>query len=454
MAAQRDERPAQPRGCLRGHIAVTQTPATLSSGIMARSVGLDFGTTNSSLAVLDEGASPRLASFNSSGTFRSILFFDADEQGPNRLARPDAGAAAIDRYLETGGNGRVLLSLKSFLADRTFSATDIFGRRFTLEELVSLILVPMRRAAEQQFGDLGRRVTVGRPVHFSGAAKAEDEERALRRLRTALAMAGWEEVTFAYEPIAAAYHYGASAAREQLLLVGDFGGGTSDFCLLRVHPRAAMAPRYEILGSDGVALAGDAFDGRIVRHLVAPELGLGSSYRSPYGKVLPMPTTFYSRLERWHYLSTLKAPGTMHKLRALHTQALEPDKLAAFIRIVEEDLAYSLFGAVERAKVALSEKDATAFEFTAPPLTIMQAATRPEFEAWIARECREIEECIDRLMAAAGIQAEQVESLFLTGGSSLVPAIRTIFSARFASAVIHSGDEFTSVARGLAMQAT
>jgi hypothetical chaperone protein len=420
---------------------------------MARTVGLDFGTTNSALAVREgEAQPPRLASFDSSPTFRSILFFDADEHGPNTLARPAAGASAIERYLDSGGNGRLLLSLKSFLADRTFSATDIFGRRFTLEELVSLILLPMRRAAELQFGDLGRRVIVGRPVRFSGAADEADEERALHRLRTALAIAGWEEVTFEHEPIAAAYHYGIRASREQLLLVGDFGGGTSDFSLMRVRPRAGADPNYDILASDGVALAGDAFDGRIVRRLVAPELGLGSSYRTVYGKVLPMPSPFYSRLERWHYLSMLKAPGTMYKLRELEAEALEPAKLAAFIQIVAEDLAYSLFASVERTKLALSKDEAATFEFAAPPLRIRQHATREAFEDWIAPECRQISDCIDRLIASAGVQPHQVDSVFLTGGSSFVPAIRKIFVARFEPVSIVAGDEFTSVARGLAMR--
>src|SRR5579883_1320530 len=190
---------------------------------MTRIVGLDFGTTNSALAVRGGDSQPRLASFDSAATFRSILFFDADEHGPAARARPAAGAAAIAHYLDSGGNGRLLLSLKSFLADRNFSATDIFGRRFTLEELISLILVPIRQTAERQFGDLGRRAVVGRPVRFSGADNADDEERALRRMRTALAIAGWEEVIFQYEPVAAAYHYGAGVDTEQILLVGDFG---------------------------------------------------------------------------------------------------------------------------------------------------------------------------------------------------------------------------------------
>jgi hypothetical chaperone protein len=423
---------------------------------LARIVGLDFGTTNSALAIRDDNAAVRLAGFPTAAgvrpTFRSILFFDADEHGPNTLARPAAGGEAIARYLDSGGNGRLLLSLKSFLADRTFSATDIFGRRFTLEELIALILVPLRRAAELQFGDLGRRLIVGRPVRFSGAANAEDEERALRRLRTALAIAGWEEVSFEYEPIAAAYHYGAELRHEEILLVGDFGGGTSDFSLLRVTPRSAGAPDYEILGSDGVAIAGDAFDGRIVHHLVAPELGLGSSYRTPYGKILPMPTTFYSRLERWHYLSMLKAPATMNKLRELQSQALEPQKIAAFIHIVADDLAYSLFVAVERAKVQLSERDAARFAFADPPLAIEKTASRPEFEHWIDRERDEIGRCVDGLMVGAGIQPARVDTVFLTGGSSFVPAIRQIFSGRFESATIRTGDEFISVAGGLALR--
>jgi hypothetical chaperone protein len=418
---------------------------------MALNVGLDFGTTNSAMAVLGSDDAPRLASFDGSHTFRSILFFDADEHGPHTRARPAAGAEAIERYLESGGNGRLLLSLKSFLADRTFSATDIFGRRFTLEELISLILVPMRRAAERQFGELGRRAIVGRPVRFSGADNAEDEERALRRLRMALEIAGWEDVVFVYEPIAAAYHYGAGARREQLLLVGDFGGGTSDFCLLHVHPRGEGPRRYAILASDGVALAGDAFDGRIVHRLVAPELGLGSSYRTVYGKTLPMPSIFYSKLERWHYLSMLKAPGTMAKLRELQAQALEPEKIAAFIRIVDEDLGYALFSAVERTKLRLSREERADFTFSAPPLTIRQVAARTEFESWIAAECRQISDCVDRVLKNAGVPARDVHTVFLTGGSSFVPAIRKIFTSRFDAALIHTGDEFTSVASGLAL---
>ncbi len=421
---------------------------------MARIVGLDFGTTNSALAIRDDNAAVRMAGFPTAAgvrpTFRSILFFDADEHGPNTLARPAAGGEAIARYLDSGGNGRLLLSLKSFLADRTFSATDIFGRRITLEELIALILVPLRRVAELQFGDLGRRL-IGR------CAFRAPPMRRTRSARCGVCAPRWQSrdgrrsasnTSRSPPHITTARNCGA---RKSCWLATS--AAAPAIFLLRVTPRGAGTPDYEILGSDGVAIAGDAFDGRIVHHLVAPELGLGASYRTPYGKILPMPTTFYSRLERWHYLSMLKAPATMNKLRDLESQALEPQKIASFIHIVANDLAYSLFVAVERAKVQLSERDAALFAFTDPPLAIEKTASRPEFERWIGRERDEIARCVDGLVVGAGIQPARVDTVFLTGGSSFVPAIRQIFSGRFESATIRTGDEFISVAGGLALRA-
>ena len=147
--------------------------------------------------------------------------------------------------------------------------------------------------------------------------------------------------------------------------MADFGGGTSDFSIVRLRPSSTIDAdrRYEILANDGVAIAGDAFDGEIVRRLVAPELGRGSQYKTPYGQVLPMPTWFYAQMERWHFLSFLKAPTTMNKLRDLKHQALAPEKIRALIHIVENDLGYLLFKSVEQTKLALSDADATTFRF-------------------------------------------------------------------------------------------
>ena len=425
-----------------------------------RAVGVDFGTTNSAIAIVDSSGQPRLASFRAADTramtdtFRSILFFEAIEETGGTEAPLAVGNDAIRRYLEAGGQGRLIQSLKSFLADRTFDSTDILGEIYTLGDLIAPILNSLRDAAIAQFGKLPPRVVVGRPVNFASSVTA-DEQLARSRLDVGVRRAGWDEVIFEYEPVAAAYDYAMRIAREEVVLVGDFGGGTSDFSLLKLAPAsgAAALPRYEILGNEGVAIAGDAFDGRVMRHLVAPALGRGSKYKTPYGVVLPAPTWPYTRLERWHYLSILKAPATMAKLAELKHQSLESDKIAAFIRVVDYDLGYYLFRSVEQTKLALSDLESAGFEFRDGPIEIRATVARPEFEEWIARYLEDIAACVDRLLASTGVRAEKIDSVFLTGGSSFVPAVRRIFTNRFGAERIRMGNEFTSVARGLALRA-
>jgi hypothetical chaperone protein len=419
-------------------------------------IGLDFGTTNSAIAAAADDGAVMLARFaaaenGASETMRSILFFAADPHDDEQV--PTVGGEAIRHYLASGANGRLIQSLKSFLADRLFHETNIMGESHSLEDLVTPILRALRHTAEAQFGALPPRVVVGRPVHFSSAQNEADDALAETRLGVAIRRAGWQEITFEYEPVAAAYHYAANLAREELILVADFGGGTSDFSIVRLRPPGASHERYQILANDGVALAGDAFDGEIVRRLVVSELGRGSRYRSPYGQVLPMPTFFYSQMERWHYLSFLKAPATMNRLRELQSQALEPHKVRALIHIVENDLGYLLFKSVERCKLDLSDAESAKFSFADGPVAIEKPAARADFESWIARELRAISECVERVMRAAEVLPEHIDTVFLTGGSSFVPAVRRIFADRFGAEKIRMGNEFTSVARGLALRA-
>ena|SRR5579862_5361829 len=421
----------------------------------AKAIGLDFGTTNSAIARVAGDGSIALANFSAgdrarSETMRSILFFAADP--PENESRLSVGAAAIDRYIESSANGRLIQSLKSFLADRSFDATDIMGELYSLEDLIAPILRRLRKIAEEQFGELPPHVVVGRPVHFSSGQNDADDELATTRLSNAIRRAGWNDIRFEFEPVAAAYHYASTIAREELILVADFGGGTSDFSIVRLRPPGASA-RHDILANDGVALAGDAFDGEIVRRLVAPELGRGSQYRTPYGQVLPMPTWFYAQMERWHFLSFLKAPTTMNKLRDLEHQSLASEKIRALIHIVEDDLGYLLFKSVEQTKLALSDADSTRFRFSDHAVAIEKPATRADFESWIARELRAIAECVERVLKAAEVLPSSIDSVFLTGGSSFVPIVRRIFARTFGAEKIRTGSEFTSIARGLALRA-
>jgi hypothetical chaperone protein len=426
---------------------------------MRRCVGLDFGTTNSSLAVLDRGREVRTAQFRTaSGTteaFRSVLYFERPE---GSLRRQDpavfAGPGAIERYLQSDPKGRLIQSIKSFATSHTFRATSVFGRTYAFEDLVAAIVKRLVSEAEEQFGPLGRAVTVGRPVRFAGARTPDDETFALGRIRTALQNCGFEEVHFEYEPVGAAYHYESQLDHDELVLIADFGGGTSDFSLLRVGPgaRFQLSDKERILGNEGVGVAGDTFDASIIRRLVSPRLGEGSSYRS-LNKVLPVPTWVYARLERWHHLSFLKASDTMQMLRSVRATALEPEKLSALIHFVENDLGYELHRAVQETKIHLSRELESAFSLQDGDVEILEQVTRSSFEHWIARHLRSIRESVERLLTATGVAPADVDRVFLTGGSSFVPAVRNLFAGKFGAPKVAGGHEFTSVANGLALRA-
>jgi hypothetical chaperone protein len=422
--------------------------------------GIDFGTTNSSVALVTRDSNVELASFNFAGSetlsSRSVLYFE-QQKAPGGMKRTHglSGAAAIERYLDSDEKGRLIQSLKSHLTSRTLTGTEVFGRRHRLEELISRILGDLRKHAEKQFDRPIRHAVVGRPVRFVGAVTDEDDDFAVARLREAYHIAGFEQVDFELEPVAAAYSYESTLDHDELILIGDFGGGTSDFSLLRVGPDARSQSRgtRPLLGYGGVGLAGDAFDARIVRKLVSPALGSNSEARS-LNKILPaVPAWIYANLERWHYLSFLRTSNVREILNSARIRALEPEKIEALIAIVEQDLGYQLHQSVQRVKFALSQHESAEFRFQDGGLDLRIPVTRREFDAWIADDLKTIEHAVDSLLRNAGVHARDVDRVFLTGGSSFVPAVRRIFASRFGSDRIRGGHEFTSVAHGLALRA-
>ena len=420
-----------------------------------RSVGLDFGTTNSAIGVAD-GDRVELARFahdaGIADTFRSILFFHPEVRDARGRLTAVGGPRAIDRYLEAEGKGRLIQSLKSYLADRGFQATSIFARTHTLVDLLTLLLADLRARAEEQLGPLGSKIVVGRPVHFAHASEG-GEELALERLTASLANVGWTDVTFEYEPVAAAYYYEQQLTRDELVFIADFGGGTSDFSLISVGPSHRNESKRRILGTDGVGIAGDALDARVLHNVVAPMLGLGSTYRAMFGRELEVPVWIYAKLRRWHHLSFLKTKKNIDLLQEIASQTDEPEKIEALLHILDYDLGYHLYRAVERAKVALSGAESTHFEFADPPLLHIEAdLTRTQFEAWISEETTAMAECVDRLLASTGVAAKDVDQVFMTGGTSFVPAVRRIFDERFGASKIRAGGEMISVATGLALR--
>lgn len=390
---------------------------------------------------------------------RSVLYFEQSRTATGqRRVHGYSGMGAIERYLDVEEKGRLIQSLKSHLSSRTLTGTEVFGRRHRLEELITRIVGDLRRRAEEQFGRPVKRVTVGRPVRFVGAESEEEDEFATWRLREAFVAAGFEEVDFELEPVGAAFAYEATLDDDELILIGDFGGGTSDFSLLRVGPEIRRRGRRpeDLLGNSGVGLAGDAFDARIVHKLVSPALGSNSEARS-LNKILPaVPAWIYAHLEHWHYLSFLRTNNVREILKSARTRALEPEKIEALIAVIEGDLGYQLHQAVQGVKYELSQKDAAEFAFRdggpgASTVELRIPVTRAQFESWIADDLAAIEHSIDALLGSTGVKPHQVDRVFLTGGTSFVPAVRRIFSRRFGEERMRGGHEFTSVAQGLAL---
>ena len=429
---------------------------------MDRFIGLDFGTTNSALSVARADGRSELVSFPTregpSSTFRSVLFFDPSERDPRAGVRAHAGPQALERYRDAQTPGRLIQSLKSYLATDLLRSTTVFDRNYTLEELIALIVRGIRAQCGGALGDptsVVRGMVVGRPVRFSNADTPEDEQRALTRLRSALALAGLEDVTFEFEPVGAAYYYESRLDHDELVLIGDFGGGTSDFCLVRVGPGAKRDPSAErILGTEGVGLAGDVFDGEIVDAVVSPRLGKGTKYRSYLdGKDIPVPSWLYERVRRWHHLSFLRSRETLRFVKEMRDQCPDPRALTALLHLVEDDLGFDLHRAVEGTKVRLSREDRVNLRFVDDPVDIDLPVSRADFERWIAGDLELLRGCIDRLLAGTAVKAAEVDRVFLTGGTSMVPAVRRIFVERFGEERLRAGDELTSVASGLALRA-
>lgn len=420
------------------------------------SIGIDFGTTNSSIARADGTGHAEVVRFASmtglTESYRSLLYLEQARERNQMLLKSWTGPEGIERYLHAEPKGRLIQSLKSFLSSRTLLRTEVFGRPQTLEALIARILKDLREKASAVFGESVTSATVGRPVWFVGAEQEDDNCYAEGRLREAFHLAGFEDVKFELEPVAAAHFYERSLDHDELILIGDFGGGTSDFSLVHVGPGIRKRGRkpYDLAANAGLGLAGDAFDSKIVRHLVSPALGAGTEIRS-MDKMLPVPGWVYMKLERWHHLSLLKAKDTMNMLESVRRQAVYPDRIEALVHLVNEDLGYQLHRAVQRVKADLSVSGAARFQFSDGVVDLDSVVQRADFEAWIGDELQQIETCIDGLLSAGHVAARDVDMVFLTGGTSFVPAVRRIFESRFGAGKIRAGNEFTSVARGLAL---
>ncbi|HTJ43597.1 MAG TPA: Hsp70 family protein [Kofleriaceae bacterium] len=400
-------------------------------------VGIDFGTTNSAIAIAAPGAHAKVIALPGGATYwRTVLCFEPpSDDGPPKIS---AGAPAIARFADHVGEARLVQSIKSHLASASFVDTFIFGRRWRVEDLVARYLKELRAAAGVSLGD---KAVIGRPVRYWGAEDDDDDARAIARMKTALEAAGWTDVTFEYEPVAAAHAYAQRLDRDELVLIADFGGGTSDFSVVEVGPG-----RARVLASSGVALAGDSFDARIIDAVVSPQLGRGTRYEVEMGGDAPVPAWIYNKLRRWHHLSFLKDASTVALLERIRQGARDRVAIDKLCALIEDDLGLPLHAAVEASKVALSSSDRSALDFSR--LAIAASLVRDVFDGWIAEELDAIDRAVVEAMQRAGVT--HVDRVFTTGGSSQVTAVRRTLAARFGADKLVGGEELTSVAAGLA----
>ncbi len=409
-------------------------------------LGLDFGTTNSVLARADgDGATlvPLDAPSGTDAVFRSALCFWQDEV-PGGIA-VEAGPWAIDEYLHYPEGCRFLQSFKSVAASPSFDTAPIFTKRYRFDDLGARFLERMRARSHGALDD-AERIVVGRPVTYAGHRPDE----ALARSRYDAMFAGLgAQIAYVYEPLGAAFSHAAALDHAATILVADFGGGTSDFSVVRLEAPGADR-RARPLGHAGIGIAGDQFDRRILDRLVLPLLGKGGTYRS-FDKVLEIPAGHFTDFSDWSRLALMRNRKTMAELDKLRRAATDPDAIERMIAVIEGEQGYPLYDAVGQVKRALSVQDDTVFRFEGGGIAIEAPVTRAQFEHWIADDLARIMATVDRALEVAAIDAHAIDRVFLTGGTSLTPAIRNAFAARFGETRLASGNELTSVAHGLAL---
>lgn len=410
-----------------------------------RYIGIDFGTTNSAVAVYDPDQDKVLAS-DYEGT---LIYFEETKEQICHL-----GARAIEKYLEHDLRGRFIRSIKSVLHSEAFKFTYIYGRKYFAEDLVALVLRNLKKIGEEIAGAECDKVVLGRPAKFSPDPKKD--QLAQDRLLRAAKKAGFAQVVFQLEPIAAAFSYENELSHEELVFVGDLGGGTADFTVMRLggKRRHDMDRAADILGATGVRVGGDDFDAAVAWHKIVQHLGLKLQYDpSGRGKWLPIPPHYYRRFCRWEKHFLLNAPTTLRDIENYLKWTGGHPQIAQFLTILKENLGYAIFKSIENAKKALTTADSAtiAYQHTGHGIDLHETVDLTEFTGMIQPEMQGLTDCMDSLLAQTGLRESDIDAVFLTGGSSLVRPVHGLFAERFGAEKIRQQDAFTSVANGLAL---
>ncbi|RFC35324.1 MAG: putative chaperone protein [Candidatus Nitrotoga sp. SPKER] len=410
----------------------------------ARACGIDFGTSNSTVGWLRPYHHPMLALENGKPTLPSVVFFNAEE---NTVS---VGQAGLKEYLE-GYEGRLMRALKSLLGSSLMEGkTEIQGRSLPYKELLTQFITELKRRAETAANRTFDQAVFGRPVFFVDDDTAADQ-KAEATLEAIARTAGFREISFQYEPIAAAYHYERQIDREELVLIADIGGGTSDFSLIRLSPQRALAAdrRDDLLANSGVHIGGTNFDRQLSLESVMPLLGYGSLLK----RGLTMPSSCYMNLATWHTINQAYSSRTWADLQELYLDTQAPEAMDRLLKLIRDRAGHWLAVQVEEAKIALSTGNSAALHLDRLAPGMRHTLTRIEFEEASAELVEQIGNTLSTLLAKAGVRNESVDTIFFTGGASGVPVLRERIATILPMARRMEGDLFGSVGAGLAVEA-
>jgi len=416
--------------------------------------GLDFGTSNTAISLSSEGKTEVLPiGIDGAKSIPSIIFTQ-----PSKDAF-FVGDKAIDAYFKalqdhTGAHSRLMTSLKMLLPlgfdDDIYVPKNGFCN---LEKLISLILAEVKTRADKLAGADITSVVLGRPGRFAATQKAELAIEG--RLLEAARLAGFETISFQREPIAAALHYETMLSHEEIVLVADLGGGTSDFTIAKLSPtRTNVSDRSsDILGTDSVAFAGDELDALITWKLLGSYFGAGSHYEiHPGGSWLEVPAPLIQKISDWRHLAQLKSKQDQEFIRLLIQTGDNPEAIKRLQHLVQEHLGYELLAAVRNAKCELVNGGG-AVHFHEVPINIEEPLTEQKFEEIAEEGLEKIRSCALGLLDTCGLTASDIGSVFTTGGTSLLPKVQSMFTELFGKEKLRSSDAFTSVAHGLGLSA-
>ncbi|MFC5069461.1 Hsp70 family protein [Flaviflagellibacter deserti] len=406
--------------------------------------GLDFGTSNTTLGTIAKGRTALLALEGSEVTIPSAIFYEP--RGGSRIGR-----AAIGAYVE-GLDGRLMRSLKSVLGSSLLNEITQVGReRLSFRQVIAGYIGAVKKRAEAACGHELTQVVHGRPVHFVDGNEAGDRkaEEALREIAHEI---GFKDVIFQYEPIAAALDYEQQIDHEEIALIADIGGGTSDFSIIRLGPgHARRADRaQDILANDGVRIGGTDFDRQISLRRIMPQLGMGSPMKR---KDLDVPSSFFHDLASWHSINRLYDPAVLRSINEVRRDAAKPELIDRLVKTVEERRGHALAGAVEAAKIGLSDVPETTIPLDWLERDLEVSFGRHDLAGDTADLADRIAARIGKCLAQAGINAKAVDAVFLTGGSTKLTHVREAIAASLPDARAVTGDSFGSVGLGLTIDA-